>query len=314
MEKRQVTLKDVAKAAGVSHQTVSRAINDKGEIDPETRRRVLEVARELRYRPSRFARGLVSSGTVTVGLLVREVVNPFFPELIAGVLAAADERGWQVVVASSENDERREAATVASLANQVDVLIGYLMGPAPEDGVPLVVIGRAGADIDVDAEGGVRQALRHLLDRGHRRIGMLDLPQPWGRREPFLAFADEHGLPVDGSWVVDTESVDPDGGAAFERLRAAHPDVTAVLAYNDVIAIGAHRAARRLGMRVPDDCAFVGFDGLTIGELLDPPLTSVAIDKRRMGELAVEQAERLLGGERPGRIVLGTTLEVKGSG
>jgi LacI family transcriptional regulator len=313
VEKRQVTLKDVAKAAGVSHQTVSRAINDKGEIDPETRRRVLEVARELRYRPSRFARGLVSAGTVTVGLLVREVVNPFFPELIAGVLAAAEERGWQVVIASSENDERREAVTVGSLANQVDVLIGYLMGPAPEDGVPLVVIGRDGADIDVDAEGGVREALRHLLDRGHRRIGMLDLPQPWGRRVPFLAFAREHDLPVDESWVVDTESVDPDGGGAFERLRAEHPDVTAVLAYNDVIAIGAQRAARRLGLRVPEDCAFVGFDGLSIGELIEPPLTSVAIDKRRMGELAVEQAERLLRGERPARIVLETTLEVKGS-
>ncbi|WP_305786256.1 LacI family DNA-binding transcriptional regulator [Symbioplanes lichenis] len=313
MEKRQVTLKDVARAAGVSHQTVSRAINDKGEIDPETRRRVLEVARELRYRPSRFARGLVSSGTITVGLLVREVVNPFFPELIAGVLAAADERGWQVVVASSENDERREAAAVRSLANQVDVLIGYLMGPAPEDGLPLVVIGREGADIDVDAEGGVRQALDHLIDRGHRRIGMLDLPSPWGRREPFLEYARERTLPIDAGWVIDTESVDPDGGTAFERLRAVHPDVTAVLAYNDVIAVGAQRAARRLGLRVPEDCAFVGFDGLTIGDLLEPPLTSVAIDKRRMGELAVEQAERLLAGTPADRIILETTLEVKGS-
>jgi LacI family transcriptional regulator len=101
---RRVTLRDVARLAGVSHQTVSRAINDKGEIDPETRRRVLDAARQLRYRPSRFARGLVRPGATTLGLIVPDVVNPFFPELIAGVIDAAERRGWQVVVSSTQDD------------------------------------------------------------------------------------------------------------------------------------------------------------------------------------------------------------------
>ncbi|MDG5806054.1 LacI family DNA-binding transcriptional regulator [Streptomyces ossamyceticus] len=323
---KRVTLRDVARAAGVSHQTVSRAINGKGEIDPGTQQRVLDVARQLRYRPSRFGRGLVRPDVVSVGLIVPDVVNPFFPEFVAGVIAAADERDWQVLVASTENDRSRELALVRSLGQQVDALVGYISHPDQQlepyaGSVPLVLVDR-GPDssqyalVHVDTAAGIRDGMRHLIDRGHRRIGMIDcecVNAPMLRRRTFLDVVGEHALPVDGDWIVMGEQ-SPDGGAAaFEALHAARPDLTAVVAFNDLVAIGALRAARRLGVQVPDDCALVGYDGLSVVDLVDPPLTTLHLDKRRLGELAIHQVDRLLAGEQPPPIVLTPSLRVRGT-
>jgi LacI family transcriptional regulator len=321
---RRVTLNDVARVAGVSHQTVSRAINDKGEIDPETRRRVLEAARELRYRPSRFARGLVRQDVTTVGLIVQDVVNPFYPELIAGVIEAAGKRGWQVVVGSTQNDRGGELALAQSLGRQVDALIGFLTHTDAElapyvEGVPLVVMDRhqktSHGAVDIDIETGVRQGIEHLVERGHRRIGMIDCPGEDGleRRHCFLAAAQDLGLPIDTSWVLAGEESMVGGAAAFTELHATHPDLSAVFAYNDVTAVGAFRAARRLGLAVPEDCALLGFDGLSIGELLDPPLTTLNIDKRRMGQLAVDQVDGLLLGTTAEPALLRPELVIRGS-
>jgi LacI family transcriptional regulator, galactose operon repressor len=319
------TLRDVARLAGVSHQTVSRAINDKGEIDPETRRRVLDAARELRYRPSRFARALVKPATTTVGLIVPDVVNPFFPELIAGVMDAADKHGWQVLVSSSQDDPDRELALLHSMSGQADVLIGYFCEPddaiAPAlEGTPVVVMSRQSQEpafgvVDVDVAAGVRAAVRHLADRGHRRIGMIDCPgaSDPARRAAFLAEATRLGLAVPPGAIVDAEQSMAGGEAGFAELSATYPDMTAVFAFNDVVALGVHRAARRLGRAIPGDIALVGFDGLSLGELIDPPLTTVYLDKRRMGELAVAQAQRLLAGEQAEPALLEPKLIVRGS-
>jgi LacI family transcriptional regulator len=315
----------VARLAGVSHQTVSRAINDKGEIDPQTRRRVLEAARELRYRPSRFARGLVRPGTTTIGLIVPDVVNPFFPELIAGVIGAADKQGWQVLISSTQDDQTREPQLLRSLAGQVDALAGYLFQPddvvaAAVEGVPLVIMSRrpehqAFGGVDIDTETGVRAAVRHLVARGHRRIGMIDCPAAEcpDRRRFFLAEAAAQGLAVPGEAIADVEQSTAGGEAGFARLHQAYAGLTAVFAFNDLVASGAYRAARALGRSVPGDLALIGFDGLSLGELLDPPLTTIYIDKRRMGELAVEQARLLLAGESPQPSLLPTELLIRGS-
>lgn len=323
---KRVTLRDVAQAAGVSHQTVSRAINGKGEIDPETQRRVLEVARQLRYRPSRFGRGLVRPDVVTVGLIVPDVVNPFFPEFVAGVISAADERDWQVLVASTENDRSRELALVRSLGRQVDALVGYLSHPDKQlepylESVPLVIVDR-GLDssthalVHVDTAAGVRAGMHHLIEKGHRRIGMIDCEcvcDPVVRRRTFLEVAAQHALPVDDRWVVMGEQSPAGGAAAFEELQTTYPDITAVFAFNDLVAMGALRAARRLGVRVPDDCALVGYDGLSITDLVDPPLTTLHLDKRRLGELAVHQVDQLLTGELPPPAVLTPRLDIRGT-
>lgn len=310
----------------MSHQTVSRAINGKGEIDPGTQQRVLEVARQLRYRPSRFGRGLVRPDVVSVGLIVPDVVNPFFPEFVAGVIAAADERDWQVLVASTENDRSRELAMVRSLGQQVDALVGYISHSdaqlEPYVGtVPLVVVDRAldssnHALVHIDTAAGIRAGLQHLIDRGHRRIGLIDcecVNAPLVRRRTFLEVAGEHGLPVDENWIVMAEQSPAGGAAAFEALYTARADLTAVVAFNDLVAIGALRAARGLGVHVPDHCALVGYDGLSVVDLVDPPLTTLHIDKRRLGELAIHQVGQLLAGELPPPIVLTPSLKVRGT-
>ncbi len=292
---------------------------------PGTRRGPAE-RRQLRYRPSRFGRGLVRPDVVSVGLIVPDVVNPFFPEFVAGVIAAADERDWQVLVASTENDRSRELTLVRSLGQQVDALVGYISHPdaqlEPYVGtVPLVLVDRGldssnHAVVHIDTAAGIRAGMQHLIDRGHRRIGMIDcecVSAPMVRRRTFLEVVGEHALPVDEGWVVMGEQSPAGGAAAFEALYAARPDLTAVVAFNDLVAIGALRAARRLGVQVPGDCALVGYDGLSVVDLVDPPLTTLHLDKRRLGELAIHQVDQLLAGELPPPIVLTPSLNVRGT-
>jgi LacI family transcriptional regulator len=322
---KRTTLQDVARLAGVSHQTVSRAINDKGEIDPQTRRRVLDAARQLRYRPSRFARGLVRPDTTTIGLVVADVVNPFFPELIAGVLDAAAQRRWQVVVGSYQRHPGREPQLLRSLATQVDALIGFLAEPddvitAAIGQTPLVVINRHAPHlpigrVDIDASSGILAAMRHLHARGHRHIGMINCTAGGDptRKAAFLAGATENGLTVAANAIVDVDGSMAGGEIGLTTLLDKNPDLTAVFAWNDVVALGAHKAARRLGRAIPNDLALVGFDGLDLGELIDPPLTTVYLDKRRMGELAVIQAEQLLDGTDPDPALIATELLIRAS-
>ncbi|MFJ2817540.1 MULTISPECIES: LacI family DNA-binding transcriptional regulator [unclassified Streptomyces] len=310
--RRRATIHDVAHLAGVSRQTVSRAVNDKGEIDPATKERVLEVARRLDYRPSRFARGLVRKGAVTTGLVIPDLMNPFFPEVAAGVLEAAEQRGWQVVVWDSRTDPGRERDALDMLSHQADAVVGYFRNDDEVlarhlGGVPLVVLERDprrtrfGA-VGIDVAAGTERGVAHLVAAGHRRIGLLDgEPEIPGRRR--AAFAHEvrrHGLPVDDSWIVLCPEHSVTGGeAGMAQLLATRPGVTAVVGFNDLIAVGAMRAARRAGRRVPDDLAVLGFDGLSLGELVEPALTTLHIDKRRLGRLAVEQVARLRAGEDP---------------
>ncbi|MET8980211.1 LacI family DNA-binding transcriptional regulator [Streptomyces sp. NPDC004539] len=311
---RRATIHDVARLAGVSRQTVSRAVNDKGEIDPATKERVLEAARLLNYRPSRFARGLVRKGTVTAGLVIPDLMNPFFPEVAAGVLEAAEQRGWQVVVCDTRSDDVREREALDMLSHQADAVVGYFKN---EDdvlarhlgGVPLVLLERGPqqtrfAAVGIDAAGGLERGMAHLVRAGHRRIGMLDGdrgPLPGPRREAFLAEARRHGLDLDERWIVCCPEHSVLGGeTGMERLLDAHhPELTAVFGFNDLIAVGAMRAARRRGLSLPGDLAVMGFDGLSLGALVEPALTTLHLDKRRLGRLAIEQVARLRAGEEP---------------
>ncbi|MGW3247332.1 LacI family DNA-binding transcriptional regulator [Streptomyces sp. NPDC001070] len=309
-EPRRVTIHDVARSAGVSRQTVSRALNDKDEIDGTTKQRVLDAARELGYRPSRFARGLVRQDTTTIGLVIPDLLNPFFTEVAAAALEAARARGWHVVVYDTGDRAAEELATLQVIASQVDAVVGYFS--CSEDdlerftrGAPVVLIGREHrtarfSSIRIEGEEGVHAAVAHLVAQGHRRIGMLDhdgRAEPSIRREWFAAAAAAHG--IDAGMVVGAAQSADGGGAALRALLAAHPDVTAVLTFNDIIAIGALREARRLGRSVPQDLAVIGFDGLQLGTLVEPPLTSVALDTRKLGRLAIEQVARLLTGVDP---------------
>ncbi|WOX14955.1 LacI family DNA-binding transcriptional regulator [Streptomyces sp. N50] len=318
-EPRKITINDVAKSAGVSRQTVSRALNDKDEIDSVTKQRVLDAARALGYRPSRFARGLVRQDTMTIGLVIPDLLNPFFTEVAAAALEAARTRGWQVVVYDTGDRAEEELGTLQVISSQVDAVIGYFSCPESElekftRGMPVVLIGREQrtrfSAIQIDGAAGVHAAVAHLVARGHTRIGMLDhhtRAEPSIRHEWFTTAAAAHG--IEAGLMVPADQTADGGGSALRELLADHPDVTAVLTFNDIIAIGALREGRRLGRSIPQELAVIGFDGLQLGALVEPPLTSVALDTRRLGALAIEQVARLLSGEEA---LAGDDLVVRG--
>ncbi|WP_030976195.1 LacI family DNA-binding transcriptional regulator [Streptomyces sp. NRRL S-1824] len=309
-EPRKVTINDVARSAGVSRQTVSRALNDKDEIDGSTKQRVLDAAHELGYRPSRFARGLVRQDTTTIGLVIPDLLNPFFTEVAAGALEAARARGWHVVVYDTADRAEEELGTLQVIASQVDAVVGYFSCSEDElelftRGVPVVLIGREHhtarfSSIRIDGEAGVHAAVAHLVAAGHERIGMLDhdgRTEPSIRREWFTTAAAAYG--IEAGMVVGADQSADGGGEALRTLLTAHPDVTAVFTFNDIIAIGVLREARRLGRSVPQDLAVIGFDGLQLGSLVEPPLSSIALDTRKLGALAIDQVARLLTGMNP---------------
>lgn len=302
---RRVTIDDVARAVGVSRQTVSRALNDKTEIDATTKQRVLDAAQELGYRPSRFARGLVRQDTTSIGLVIPDLLNPFFTEVAAAALEAARSRGWHVVVYDTGGRVDEERATLEVISSQVDAVVGYLTLPEEEidkltRGLPVVLIDREHraerfSAIRIDGEAGVHDAIRHLADSGHRRIGMLDhatRSEPSIRHHWFDTAMSARGL--DSGSVSRADQSVEGGENALRSLLAQHPDITAVFTFNDIIAVGALRAARKLGRRIPQDLAVIGFDGLQLGTLVEPPLTTVALDTRELGALTVEQTARLL--------------------
>jgi LacI family transcriptional regulator len=299
---RRPTIRDVARAAGVSYQTVSRAINDAPGIDERTKQRVLEAANALAYRPSRLARSLVTRRTQTIGLAVNDLTNPFFAHVAQAVLEAARTIGHQTMVLPTPWDGRgEEAALDALVSHSVDGIVAFL-DHVPDDRLlavaehlPLVLVNRwtppAGIPtLTVDLVGGTRQAVEHLLGLGHRRLGLVDGTPAWNtadaRHATFLSVAAEHELGLDDSWTVRDEPSADGGRRAAERLLERHPETTAIFAFNDVMAAGALDALHRAGRRVPEDCAVIGFDGVQLCGLLQPPLSTVAVDFAELGRRA----------------------------
>ncbi|NLF11349.1 MAG: LacI family transcriptional regulator [Anaerolineaceae bacterium] len=310
------TMRDVARAAGVSIKTVSRVVNKQGEVSDETRRRVLATIQELGYRPSKVARALVTQRTDTLGLILGDISNPFFSEVARGVLDTAQAEGYDVFLCNSDYDPEQELRALSSLADHnVGGMIVFpcwenreklraFAGPAR----PLVVVNRIfepqpGISLVLnEIRRGARLAVDHLAGKGHRSIGMLAgraAPlQIMERMQGFREGLQAHGLPFVADWIVADEcNSDVERGyRSARRLMAQHPRVTAVFAYNDLIAAGAIQACRELGRRVPDDVAIVGFDNIQFAAMVQPPLTTVHIDKYELGRQAVTRLLEMLNG------------------
>ncbi|NLG84162.1 MAG: LacI family transcriptional regulator [Firmicutes bacterium] len=303
--KKPVTLHDIAREAGVSFNTVSRALNDKPDINEETKRRVLEVARRLDYRPNRVARGLRQRRTATIGVVVADLANPFFAEVVEGIDRVCTARGYGLLLANTEEDPARELAAVQHLVErQVD---GVLLAPTQRDlaslhylvkkGVPFSLLARffkdfaAQAVINDDREG-ARSAVSHLLSRGHRRILFLNGPSYNSsaslRLEGYRLAHAEVGLPVDETLILTTNARMDGGKAAIETALQHSLEFTAVFCFSDYVAFGALRALRRAGKRIPAEMAVMGYDDVAFAELVNPPLSTVRIAKTRLGATAAE--------------------------
>ena len=322
-----VTIRDVARAAGVSPSTVSRALAGLETVSPATRQRVKAVAERLGYQPNRAARGLITGRTGNLGLLVPDLANPFFSSVVKGVQARARALDYAVFLADADEDPDAEAGLVRALAKQVDgmVLSSPRMTEADLRSVSgettLVLINRRVPGfpaVTFDNAGGMRQAVGHLQALGHTRMAWVGGPRnSWSDRERRRAL--RAAASAAGIELVDVGGVAPQfsGGVAAADLVVA-AGVTAVVAYNDLVALGLLRQLKVRGVAVPEDISVVGTDDILFSAMAHPDLTTVALPTEQSGREAVDLLLSLLhhnGAEAalPRRRELATHLLVRGS-
>ncbi|PZP32011.1 MAG: LacI family transcriptional regulator [Roseateles depolymerans] len=304
------TIKDVARVAGVSVATVSRALNGVGNVLPDTRQRIVEVARELRYSPSGAARSLITRRTDTVGALLPDLHGEFFSELIRGIDQAARARGLHLLLSSSHGDADEAAAALRAMNGRVDGLLvmsphadaDFLAHNLPPT-LPAVLLnaGVAGAGqraFAVDNFGGARAMTAHLASRGHGRIAFLGGPAAnFEARERERGY--RAGLPAGAQpWLLEGDFSEAAGERAARQLLALPPAQRpdAVFAANDIMAIGLLGTLQAAGLRVPEDIALAGFDDIPISRYISPPLTTVHVPIATLGNDALEALVAALDG------------------
>lgn len=297
-----MTVHDVAAASGVSIATVSRTLREPHRVSVDTRARVLAAVRDLRYRPNRAASSLRRGRTGVIALVVPDIENPYFASLTKGAQATSRERGYGLVVVDTTELADVEADEIAALRSQIDGII-LASSRLPDDrlteiasGTTCVLINRelteqgvATPTVTIDEHVGGRAAVGHLYDLGHRRIAYVGGPESsWSQGRRARGIRDAAGS-LSGVTLTEVGSFAPDadgGRAAAAAAIAGSP--TAVIAYNDLMALGLLARWSESGIRVPDDVSLLGFDNTFVAELSSPRLTSVGVDLRSAGEQAVE--------------------------
>jgi DNA-binding LacI/PurR family transcriptional regulator len=303
------TMQDIARASGVSQSTVSRVLTGAPTvvpINPATRERVLEVARQMRYRPNPLARGLRGARTMLLGVIVREITDPFFAGAVDVISAEANRRGYNVVLghAHGRTDEAialravletRHCDAILLLGDTSDQprlledlrdtnidVVGLWQGSAPVLGM---------STVSVDNRAGMEALMSHLLGLGHKRMAFIGggfgegrlLGDIGERRAAFLELMAAANLPVPDGYVCEIKNNLSGGATAFESLMNLPVRPTAIFASTDLLAIGALHAAGRMGLSVPRDVSIVGFDDLPMAEYTNPALTTV---RQPMAEMA----------------------------
>lgn len=335
----ELTLEDIAKKAGVSRSTVSRVVNDQPNVREDVRKRVLEVIQSTGYHPNAAARTLASQRSWTIGLVLPQSVSfvftdPYYPHLTKGIAQACNQNDYTLALflVGSKGDEEKIFPRISrrGLLDGVVVQSGHhgdqtIIGRLIASEMPVVVAGRPYnvenasqvSYIDIDNVNASYNAVSHLLRLGHKRVGTIHGPGTStvgiDRLEGYRKALAERSLPVDPSLIIEGDFTEAGGYFAMQRLLPAEPD--AVFAASDVMAIGAMRAAREAGLRVPDDIAFVGFDDLLIATLSDVKLTTVRQPVVQFGIKAVEILVDLIeNGVHPARrVIMDTELIIRES-
>jgi DNA-binding LacI/PurR family transcriptional regulator len=316
VKQKQPTIRDVAARAGVSHQTVSRVINGDASVRPGTRALVLKAIDEMNYVPNPMARGLISNRTRCIGMVTTNVSDHSFAEAVAGAEKEARRLGYFLMVASVEEDESDEGQYLHLLVERrIEGLIvarahltpGHLR-QADQNEIPLVIIGPQVDDyiaVDVDNVSAAKEAVSHLLSRGHREVAMIAGPSDWAavqnRMRGYEEACSEWGVEPRPELVEHTVDWSPmSGQAAAARLLARGGSFTAVFAHSDLLAVGAIREFRAHGVDVPNDVSIVGFDDIEVAAFANPPLTTVRQPMESVGALAASLVIGQLG-DRPVR-------------
>ena len=321
---------DIARVAGVSPSTVSRALQDHPRISTQKRAIIRALAQQMGYQPSQVARSLVTGRTKTLGVLVTDVTDPFVAAVMKGAEQAGRAVGYSLLFATSRRDPSQEIlAARLLLGRQVDGMIvissraaGYYTDLLGSDEMPLVLINHELHDphahsVRTDNRDGIRQAVVHLRELGHSRIAFVAGPEG-GRssRERLEAFCEARassGLLELPGWLIEGKGLIEDGLQAFSVLNGQEQRPTAVLCYNDLTAIGLMAAAHEAGVRVPQRLSVIGYDNIPMSAFTVPPLTTVDQPKEALGRTAVENCVRALAGEKVADVTLPGALVVRKS-
>lgn len=330
-----LTLEDIAKQAGVSRSTVSRVVNDHPNVREEVRRRVWKVIKRTGYHPNPAARTLVSQRSWMIGLVLPRSVSsffsdPYFPRLTQGIAQACNQYDYTLslfLIGTKEDEEKiyprvSRRGLLDGLLVQSGQIGDQLIDRLVNSNIPVVIAGspfhtEGVSYIDVDNVNATYHAVRHLIQLGRKRIGTIAGPSnstvSIDRKEGYLKALAEQGWNVDESLIAEGDFTEISGYNAMQQLLAARPD--AVFAASDSMAIGAMRATREAGLRIPDDIAFVGFDDLPIATLSDCPLTTVHQPVLEFGYKAVEMLIDLIeNGIKPARrVIMSTELIIRDS-
>jgi len=331
---KKVTIRDVAAAAGVSYQTVSRVINERPDVAEETRRRVRQVIEELGYQPSAVARGLASKRTYTLGLITADFSDYFFSQVIVGAEIEAREHGYFFMLCSTERNPDDEPEYLRLLTErQVDGIL-FARPSTEQDSrhivsllrrdVPLVttayhVPGEDLTVVDVDNVDGGLQATQCLIDGGRWHIGMITGPPDWksvkDRSIGYRLALERAGIPFDESVIEHGDWSYGSGYEATRRLLERNTRFTALFVQNDRMATGAIQALRQAGHRIPDDVAIVGYDDIPAAAYCHPPLTTIRQPMQQVGEIATQRLIELIDNPDAERqeILLKTDLVRRGS-
>jgi DNA-binding LacI/PurR family transcriptional regulator len=300
----KMDIRSVARLANVSIATVSRTINRVSTVNPKTAKRVWEVIEKLNYFPNTQARSLVSGRSRLLGLIVSEITNPFFPELIQGFEDIAVEHGYEILISSTNYDPRRMSLCIRRMlerrAEGVAVMTFGVEKPLldqfAERNIPLVFVDegpdRPGISLlRVDYHHGIRQGVQHLAALGHRDIAFISgrkgLHSAQSRLAAFLRSLEECGINADPEWIVEGDHTMEGGIEAMDRLLKVGERPTAVMCSNDMTAIGVLHTLYRAGLRVPDDLSVIGFDDIHIAQVTIPPLTTIQMSCFELARAAV---------------------------
>ncbi len=315
-KKRPVSIKDVARAAGVSHPTVSRALRGSPLVLPGTAQQIQRTAEAMGYKPSAVARSLVTQKSWTIGVVVASIADPFYGEVASGIEEVASANGYSVILANSPIDPAREVAVVRSLQeHRVDGIlvtasrVGELyISISSEMRIPIVLInnqhdGEFVYSVSIDNVGGAFAATMHLIELGHKHIAYLgDSLGFQTDKERFAGYRKalaRHGISFNKELAASSNGLPEESAEAVRELLSLKKPPTAIFCYNDMSALGAIEAARSKGLRVPEDLSIVGFDDVFFSRYLQPPLTTVRQPKQEMGRNAMNILLSLLAGDAP---------------
>ncbi len=301
-----LTIKDIAKLAGVSTATVSRAMNGKFDVNKATRKRIEQICSDYGYRPSPIARGLSLKQSFTIAVVIPDIGNLFYPEVIRGIEEVMDEHGYSIIYINTDFKPNKEQEALRRLRDgEIDKAIMSLSNHSVDEcralvnmGHPIVLVGNELENVECVSVScnnfaSAYTATEYLIKMGHTKIahmcGSRDSKTGVLRLQGYTEALNNYGIPVNPDWLIATQYFEEDAYNSMRKLLLGENIPTAIFAANDIMAVGCYNAIYEAGLRIPDDISVVGHDDIKIASLIYPPLTTMQQQKREIGRMAARK-------------------------